>query len=185
MPYPIRMRGIQPGGRFDIAYETSSLLDGIDSEVTKTVGTVVQWWVYNSAGTTVDPIYDVGSIGGGRLWHGPFNLPVIKALVKQGVVQEDVRGFYNTESIHLLIDAEDAEAIYPNVFMNPELQDRSRIVWNGSVYRPNNVQPRAIIANQYTLLFVECLQVMPEEMVNDTQFVQYASPVPDTFEELS
>jgi len=185
MPYPIRMRGVNPGGRFDINFETDAILDGIESDMTKVTGTTVQWWVFDREATQIDPIYDVGSIDGGRMWKGPFTLPVIKALVVQGAVNEDPRGFYNAESVHFLLDAEDTEKIYPDVFNNPELQDRSRLVWKNVVYRPHKVQPRAIIADRYTLLFVECLQVMPEEMVNDSQFAQYASPVPDTFEELS
>ena len=38
------------------------------------------------------------------------------------------------------------------------------------------------VTNRFTLVSVECIQVMPEEMVNDPQFAQYASGVPDTFD---
>jgi hypothetical protein len=61
------------------------------------------------------------------------------------------------------------------VIANPDYQNRGRIVWKNQVYRPYGVQERGIVAERFTLLVVECIQVMPEEMVNDPQFAQYAN----------
>jgi len=177
------MRSYQPGGRFDANYETDAILDGIEADLTIPVGSSVEWWVYDPTTTQLDDIYDVGSVSGGRRWRGPFHLPVIRAVINQGNVPQDVKGFYNSDTIHFTIDATDVESIVPGVLGNPDLQNRGRMIWLGEVFRPYGVQQAGIIADRFTLLLVDCVQVMPEEMVNDPQFAAYASGVPDMFDQ--
>jgi hypothetical protein len=102
-------------------------------------------------------------------------VPVIRAVIKQGDVQQSIQGYYNADTLHLTLDAEEVEKIHPGIINNPDLQNRGRIVWKNQVYRPFGVQQRGIVAERYTLITVECMQVMPEEMVNDPQFSAYAN----------
>jgi len=177
------MRSYQPGGRFDADYETDAILDGIEADLTVPVGSTVDWWIYDPTSTEIDPIYDVGSESHGRRWKGPYKLPVIRTVINQGNVPQDNRGFYNSDTIHFTIDATDVNAIDPTVLGNPDIQNRGRMVWLGEVFRPYGVQQAGLVANRFTLLLVDAIQVMPEEMVNDPQFAAYASGVPDMFDQ--
>ena len=176
------MRAYTPGGRFDSDYEFDAIQDGIDADLKNPVGTIAQWWVYDPTTTTTDPIYDVGYMSYGRSWKGPYKLPVVRAVWAQGAVPQSERGFYGVDTLHLTLNARDIQAIDPNVLNNPDIETRGRIVWKGQVYRPQGVQQRAIIGERYALVVVECTQVMPDEMVNDHQFLDYATGVPDTWE---
>ena len=176
------MRAYTPGGRFDADYETDTIQDGIDWDLKNPVGTKALWWVYDPTTTTVDPIYDTGFMDYGKSWRGPFNLPIVRAIWSQGDVPQDERGFYNTDTLHLTVNGRDISKIDPNVLNNPDIETRGRIVWKGQVYRPQGVQQRGIIGERYTLVTIECVQVMPDEMVNDHQFLDYATSVPDTWE---
>lgn len=173
------MRAHKPGGRFDADFETNSVLAGVDSDLKRPVGTTAKWYVWDPAQLTVDPIYDVGqditSATGGRGWKGPYDLPVVRAVIKQGQVKTSSVGYYNSDELHLTLNIEDVEKISPGVITNPDKQNKGRIVWKNQVYRPYGVQERGIVAERFTLLVVECIQVMPEEMVNDPQFAQYAN----------
>jgi hypothetical protein len=174
------MRAWQPGGRFSADFETNEILSAIAEDLQRPVGTVCDWYVYDPVNTTIDPLYGVGSYdGGGRRWKGPYKLPVIKARWSQGGVPQDDAGFYSADDLHLTLDAEEIERVAPGVLNNPDIQNRGRIIWKGQVYRPYYVQQAGIVAERYTLVIVNCKQVMPEEMVNDPQFSQYASTVPD------
>ena len=177
------MRGYTPGGRFDADYETDAIQDGIDWDLKNPVGTVAQWWVYDPTTTTIDPIYDSGYMDYGKSWKGPYKLPIVRALWDQGSTPADERGFYNTDTLHLTVNARDVTRIDPNVLNNPDIETRGRIVWKGQVYRPQGVQQRGIIAERYTLLIIDCQQLAPEEMVNDHAFLDYATSVPDTWEQ--
>lgn len=168
------MRAYTPGGRFDSDFETNDLLVGVDTDLKNPVGTFADWWIWDPIATHVDPIYDVGSLDVGRRWIGPKRLPVVRAVITQGQVPNSAVGYYNADNLHLTLNAEDVERIAPGVISNPDYQNRGRIVWKSQVYRPTAVQQRGIISERFTLIVVDCLQVSPEEMVNDTQFLNYA-----------
>lgn len=173
------MRAYTPGGRFDADFETTDLLAGIDSDLKTPVGTNALWYIYNPATTVLDPIYDTGQdlsgTLGGKRWNGPFSIPVVRAVIEQGAAKTSAVGYYNADKLHLTFNIEDIQRIAPNVVVNPDLQNRGRIVWKNQVYRPYAVQQRGIVSERFTILSVDCIQVMPEEMVNDAQFQSYAS----------
>lgn len=173
-------RACTPGGRFTADFETNSISTGIDADLKNPVGTSALWYYYDDTNSVVDPIYDVGahepySPPQGRVWHGPYTIPLIKAIISQGNTKISQAGFYNADTLHLTINAKDIEKIIPGVMDNPDDQNRSRVVWKNEVFRPFNVQQRGIISEGFVLLTVECSQVMPEEMVNDPQFLSFSS----------
>jgi hypothetical protein len=172
------MKAYNPGGRFDADFEQKDIFVGIDSDLKSPVGTHALWYIYDPTDTVLDPIYDTGyvpSVHGGREWRGPFQIAVVRAVIKQGTSKVSEAGFYNADQLHLTLNANDINAIAPGVMDNPDYQDRSRIIWKGEVWRPFDAQQVGIIGENFTLLSVDCQQVMPDEMVNDPQFQQYAS----------
>jgi hypothetical protein len=174
------MRSYKPGGRFDADFETDDILKGIDADLKNPVGTHALWYIWDDTNSHVDPIYDVGAdpalgVGYGRTWRGPYKLPVIRAIWSQGDVKTSEIGYYNDDTLHLTLNAQDIETIAPGFFKIPEIQLRGRLIWKNQVYRPYGIQQRGIVAERYTIVTVECIQVMPEEMINDPQFQAYAN----------
>ena len=173
------MRSYSPGGRFDADFETDELLIGVDTDLKNPVGTSALWYIYDPVNTVLDPIYDVGQdiTGGvgGKAWTGPFTIPVVRAVIDQGEARTSAAGFYNADTLHLTFNIEDVQKYAPNIIIRPDINNRDRIVWRGQVYRPFSIQERGIIAERFTILSVDCIQVMPEEMVNDAQFFTSAS----------
>lgn len=173
------MRAYTPGGRFDSDFETDDILVGVDTDLKNPVGTSALWYIYDSVNTVVDPIYDVGQdlsgAMGGKRWTGPFTIPVVRAVIDQGQAKTSAVGYYNSDTLHLTFNIEDVQKYAPNIIIRPDINNRDRIVWRGQVYRPFSIQERGIISERFTLLSVDCIQVMPEEMVNDPQFQTYAS----------
>ena len=185
-------RPYTPGGRFDAEFETNEILRAIAADLTNPVGTKIQWYVYlpptvnsttgqwvtSTTVTDVDPVYDVGSYKtdttGGRKWRDPVTLDTIRAVLRQGQAQMNERGLYAPDMLHLTIDKEYLLNQIPDLLDDPDPRDRDRVVWKGQVYRPYLSQPEGIIAERFTLLTFDCLQVMGEEMINDPQFQQYA-----------
>jgi hypothetical protein len=172
------MRSYTPGGRFSADFETDLVQDGYDKDLKNPVGTIADWYIFDPENSTKDPIYDTGGQDYGRSWRGPYKLPIIRAVITQGQVPQSDRGFYNTDTLHLTINARDIENIDPNVINNIDLENRGRIVWKHQVYRPYYVQQRGIIAERFTLVVIDCMQVSPEEMVNDWQFLTAIDGIP-------
>lgn len=185
------MRAYTPGGRFDSEFETNEILSGIEADLTNPVGTSVLWYVYkppvqdangqwitSTTVTDVDPVYDVGSYKtnttGGRKWRDPVRIKAIRAVLKQGQAQLNERGLYAPDVLHAVFDKEYLLRQIPDLLEFPDPLDRDRLVWKGQVYRPYLSQPQGIVLERYTLLSFDCQQVMPEEMINDPQFQDYA-----------
>jgi hypothetical protein len=183
------MRGDQKEGRFNIAYERGSFVSGTTTELVQTIGTSIDWWIFDPINTAVDPIYDVGSsvVGGGRKWLNPFTIPVVNAHLEQGATVQNDRGFYNTDVLTVTINVDVIEnhlnfyggnaanrRELSTVEINPDAYLRDRIVFRNEVFSPTQVSPQGIIKNKYTLLQISCEQVNAEELVNDSQFQQYA-----------
>jgi len=173
------MRAYTPGGRFDADFETTDILVGVDTDLKSPVGTSALWYIYDSVNTVLDPIYDVGQdvTGGvgGKVWTGPFTIPVVRAVFDQGAAKTSAVGFYNADTLHLTFNIEDVAKYAPNIIIRPDQNNRDRVVWRGQVYRPFSIQERGIIADRFTILSVDCIQVMPEEMINDPQFWSYSA----------
>jgi hypothetical protein len=183
------MRGEQVSGRFSINHERESIIFGTAKDIVRTVGNVVDWWVYSATATLIDPIYDVGASGmlGGRRWTGPYKVPVINSDLNQGVTITTSQGFYNTDVLMLVINMDvidgggltdgssgvfDGFKHLPN---NPDAFLRDRIVYKDQVFKPVRIDPRGIMTENYTLFGIECHQVNAEEMINDLQFQAYAN----------
>lgn len=177
------MRAHSPGGRFTSDFELNAIGDGITWDLTNPAGTSAQWWKYNSAGSVADPIYDVEPIGVGRVWIGPTIIPIIRATISQGTSKTNQRGFYNADTLHLTLNVDDLKVASPELFsergfVKPEIGqvNKYRVVWKDQVYRPFRTQQAGQLGSRHTIVTVDMLQMMPDELVNDVQFLQYAQP---------
>jgi hypothetical protein len=77
--------------------------------------------------------------------------------------------------LHLTVNSRDIDNIDPTVVTNVDLENRGRIVWKNQLYRPFYVQQRGIIAERFTMVVIDCIQLSPEESVNDGQFQGFAN----------
>ena len=177
------MRAYEPGGRFTTDFELNEVGDGITWDATNPFGTSVEWWIFNSAESISDPIYDVEPIGVGRIWDGPVTLPVISASITHGMNQTNQRGFYSSDSLKLTLNIDDLQKASPEIFyddrgfIRPQinLANKYRAIWQGQVYRPVQTQTQGYVDDRGTIIVLQCIQVMPEEMINDEQFQTYAN----------
>lgn len=177
------MRAYTPGGRFDSDFELDSMGDGITADLTNPAGTAAEWWKFDRIESTTDPIYDVEPIGVGRIWQGPFTLQVVRASITQGSTPVTERGFYNADLLHLTLNIDDLKAASPELFNDRgivkasiDVSNRYRLVWKDQVYRPVKTQQSGQVSNRHTIIMVDLIQLMPDELVNDVQFLKYAQP---------
>jgi len=172
-------RACSPGGRFSTDFETQAIGNAITMDLRNPVGTIADWYLFDSITTAVDPIYDVGdslpTFTGGKKWIGPYKVPIIRAVITQGQAKTSQQGFYNADLLHLTVNKTDMEALVLGIMDNPDDTGRHRIIWKGEVCRPFQSQQKGCVAEGFTLLALDCIQVMPEELVNDPQFLQYAN----------
>ena len=175
------MRAYTPGGRFSTDFELNEIADGITADSTNPKGTTGQWWAYNAAASVKDPIYDVEPLGAGRVWTGPATLNIISAKITQGTSAVNDRGFYNADSLHITLNIDDLRLASPTLFnargevkTSLDIANKYRLVWQNQVYRPVRTQQHGQIAERHTIISLDLIQLMPDELVNDSQFLAYA-----------
>ena len=176
------MRGNKVQGRFKIDFESISMDEGIVDELRDPVGTEVDWWLWDPTAlaanydTWIDPIYDVSGQedGMGRRWTEPFKMPVILAQQLRGTNVMNERGFYTTDTLRLVIAVDDINRLLPAIVDNPNSHIKDRIVFQGEVFVPTRVLPRGRYKDRYSVVTIDCNQVNGEELVNDSQFQDYA-----------
>jgi hypothetical protein len=176
------VRGNKVQGRFKIDFETMSMDEGIVDELRDPVGTQVDWWVWDAnyieenPELVFDPIYDTSNeeTGKGRRWTEPFKMPVIMAQQIRGTNVENQRGFYTTDTLRLVLAIDDVNRLLPEMVDNPNTHIRDRIVFHSEVFVPTRVLPRGFYKERYSVITIDCNQVNPEQLVNDSQFQQYA-----------
>ena len=157
--------------------------EGMVDELRDTVGTEVDWWVWDAAAlaadynTWVDPIYDVSNKtpGQGRRWKDPIKLPVIMAQQIRGTNVENERGFYVTDTLRLVVSVADVNTFLPALLTDPNQQIKDRVVFQDEVFVPTRVLPRGRYANFYSVVTIDLNQLNPEELVNDPQFQSHTS----------
>jgi hypothetical protein len=171
--------------RFNLTYESKSMYEGIAEDIGGTVGVDIEWFrwqeYYLAENYTdiVDDIYDVSSSdpGKGRRWMLPFKMPAIMAQLIRSTNVMNERGFYVTDTLRLVLSAGDAKRMLPSlVGDNPNQHVKDRILYRGQVFSPTRVIPRGHFGYRWAVVTIDCNEVIPEELVYDPQFQQYALP---------
>jgi len=183
------MRGSKLQGRFDINHEAESMYEAMAEELGEKVGIDVDWfrwqdWYLQDAdNNVVDDIYDVSSAvsGGGRRWMAPFKLRTVMAQITRGGSIPNERGFYTTDTLRLVINADDIRRKLPEILRNePNQFIKDRILYRGQVFTPSRINPRGHFGFRWAVVTIDCNEVNAEELVNDPQFLKYAQkPDPD------
>lgn len=183
------MRGSKIQGRFNLDYEKLSIYEGISEDLGGTVGVDVDWWRWqdyyltDNADTIVDDVYDVSSSepAGGRRWMLPIKMPVVMAQFVRGTNVMNQRGYYVTDTLRLVINVGDAQRLLPSLVNNPNSNIKDRVLYRNQVFVPTRVLPRGSFGYNWAVITVDCNQVNPEELVNDPQFLKYATPAAPDF----
>lgn len=179
------MRGTKVQGRFKVDFESKSINEGMVDELRDPVGSIVNWYLWDSEffidhpEEVMDDIYDVSSQvpGQGRRWKNPFELPVIMAQLLRSTNIMNERGFYVTDTLRLVIPVADVQRLLPAMMDNPSFHIKDRVEFQGEIFVPTRVLPRGRYADNYSVVTIDCNQVNSEEMVNDLQFQGYVDTV--------
>lgn len=159
---------------FDYRAELDNIARGIDRDMQQPVGQTLPWYIYDSASTVVDSIYDVGAVPTGRKWFAPQYLEVANAIKLEGTEVANDRGFYVLDTITLVFSADAArKSGLQDLINRPDEHNLDRVVYENKVFAINQVRVRGVLSAGYAVCAAEGVQVKFEELVNDPQFQSY------------
>lgn len=178
------MRGTKLQGRFNMDYESKSMYEGIAEDLGGTVGQEVDWFRWQeyflkeNYTDIVDDTYDVSSSvpTKGRRWMLPFKMPTVMAQIIRGTNVMNERGYYVVDTLRLVMNVGDVQRMLPGLITDPNIHIKDRVIYRGQVYVPTRVIPRGSFGYRWAVVTVDLNQVNPDELVNDPQFQNQASP---------
>lgn len=147
----------------------------------RTFGQEVQWYFYDPETSVYDDVYGEGegSGSGGRRWKGPIPIPVLSAVRQEGfkVISDD--GKYVLDSLDLRLSYEQVRRVglAPDLDQSTETHQNDRIVYDNRVFGIRNIQITGQFeqAGRDVMARVLCVQVRPDELVNDPDFKQWSA----------
>jgi hypothetical protein len=161
-------------GRFTAGQETRSINAGLRGYQSY-AGDQVEYWRFDHADSVMDDVYDEAT-GAGRVFYGPYAIPVLHVVHLQG---EDTaggtKGFYTNDTLsasasfrQVALTGMTLADIRTNAYL------RDRLVYDEKAFRVTRMTALGQIQRADLILAIECQQLKADEIVDDAQFRQWA-----------
>lgn len=162
-------------GRFSVGAETRSIEKGLRG-YQSVAGDVLEYWRFHRELSAVDPVYDEAT-GYGKVYHGPYTLPVLHVVHLQG---DDLsggdQGFYTNDTLTASAGFRQlARTGLTRLDIRTNAYLRDRLVYDQKVFRITRMTALGQIRRQDLIVAIDATQVKPDELVDDTQFAPWAT----------
>jgi len=140
-------------------------------------GDWIDYYRFDAASTTINDIYDE-AVSPGRVFGSPVRIPVLHVTVIPGDNQNTEYGFYFNDTL-VIICAFDQFTMtgmdYADVLQGNYLKDR--VYYNQKIFRTLSMTPAGKIQQRPTMIRIECTQLKPDELVEDSQYLPWSQQI--------
>ena len=149
---------------FSTRYEYRSILDGIERDLTRTIGTKVWWYRFDETSPT-DDVYDVGE---NRKFLSPIALDVIAAIRIEGRDQRRDEGLFTRDRLEVVVSWKEADRRgMGDLSTNTDVYLRDRVVYEGVTFTVQAVEVEGSLRDHDTVLSVSLVEVRPDQQHHD------------------
>jgi hypothetical protein len=164
------------GGRFSVDFETSEIYRGL-RDWQRWTGDQIYYYRFAYDQSNRDPVYGEATGPLGRVYFGPNNIPALHVVHIEGDNDNTEQGFYYNDRAHVTLSFDQIKRLgLDKVDLNTQNYLKDRFVYDTKVFRVTSVQVLGQIQQKDIIVGIDATQVKPDEMVNDVQFAQYATP---------
>lgn len=164
------------GGRFSVDWETSEIYKGL-RDWQRWTGDNAYYFRFAYDQSSNDPVYGEANSSNGRTYFGPTNIPALHVIHIEGDNDNGDEGFYYNDRIHVTLSFDQLKRLgLEKLDLNTQNYLKDRIVYDDKVFRVTSVQILGQIQQRDIIVTMDGTQVKPDEMTNDLQFAQYATP---------
>jgi hypothetical protein len=164
------------GGRFSVDFETSEIYRGL-RDWQRLTGDQVYWYRFAYDQSSIDPVYGEAAGPLGRVYFGPNTIPALHVIHIEGENDNTENGFYYNDRAHITLSFDQLKRTgMDRMDLNTQNYLKDRFVYDTKVFRVTSVQILGQIQQKDIIVSIDATQVKPDELVNDVQFAQYATP---------
>jgi hypothetical protein len=161
-------------GRFSIGAETRSIEKGLRG-YQSLAGDIVDYWRFHHELSVEDDVYDE-STGVGKVFHGPFSVPVLHVVHTQGQdTAGGTQGLYSVDTLQVTAGFRQLARVgltRQDVRTNAYVRDR--ITYDEKVFGITQITALGQIKRADLIVSITAVQTKADELVNDAQFAAYA-----------
>lgn len=163
------------GGRFSVDYETAEIYGGL-RDWQRWTGDSIYYFRFQYDQSTKDPVYGEADSPLGKVYFGPNIVPALHVIHRQHNESSE-NGFYYNDTTHITLSFDQIKRMGLNrMDLNTQNYMKDRFVYDTKVFRVTNIEVLGQIQQRDIIVTMDATQVKPDEMVNDKQFSQYATP---------
>lgn len=164
-------------GRFNVDYEATSISRALRGRA-GVVGDYVDYYRYDHSDPTGDNLYDEGT-GAGKVFKGPFRLRALHISHPQAPADDTPQGLYTVGNLHITCSFDALRKLgFTDMDTDNQKYLTDRVVYDGQVFRVTALGVLGQIQERDLIASMECVQVKPDELVNDVQFAHWSQPIP-------
>jgi hypothetical protein len=160
-------------GRFNANYETTDIMATLRGRQTE-IGERVEYYRFSHTDPSGDDLYDEGT-GQGKIFVGPYRIPALHVVHNQGPAHDTTQGLYTVDNLSVTASF---DALRKMGFTDQDIDHQKyltdRIVYDDSVFRVTSISVLGQIQNRDIIVGLECVQMKPDELVNDAQFSRWS-----------
>ena len=128
-------------------------------------GQFVQWFRFDVADTTSDPVYGTGPQ---RQWYPAVTVPVMLGEYQRAPKNFDDDGLYLVDQGHLIISY---FAFFSSTIVDPDPTGQNhlndRVGFDGHLFSVASFLPRGRVADYFLTISVDLIEVAQEELIED------------------
>lgn len=160
-------------GRWTSEVETQKIAEGLRGWQPAWGDQIVYFrWDYSRS--TRHPVYDE-AIDGGRVFHGPIEVPVLSAVHAEAADQQGEGGFYTTDSLQINASFRQlARTGLTRTDLRTGSYQRDRIAYDGMLFRALEMRILGQIQRHDVTIVINAVQLKSDEIPNDPEFAAYA-----------
>lgn len=160
-------------GRWTAEVETQKIAEGLRGWQ-PAWGDQISYYRWNYSASTRHSVYDE-AIEGGRVFHGPVEVPVLSAV---HVETEDALaegGFYTNDQIQVNANFRQlARTGLTRADLRTNSYQRDRIAYDGALFRVLEMRILGQIQRHDVAVVINAVQIKSDEIPNDPSFAPYA-----------
>lgn len=138
-------------------------------------GDNVRYFRLNQQKSEFDDVF-YEATGVGRVYDGPYTLPVQHVTFVPGGNENTDRGFYQNDSLVVTVAY---KAFTGAGFIFPDLQSqeylRDRILYNDLIFRVTDMSEEGKVNTIPTVIQISATQMKPDELIDDANFKQWSA----------
>ena len=160
-------------GRFNPDLETDRIFQAM-AGWQEVDGDYIDWYHFDPVNSEIDEVYDEPA-GAGLFYYPPVRVEALHVMHQEGGNENSENGFYYNDTATAIVAFDKfTKAGFDAADVNTGNYLKDRILYDRKIFNVSQISIRGQMQKRDVIVAVTFTQCKPDELVNDTQFANWA-----------